>query len=154
MKILLFSIFIFSLSITDSSVPTFTFHVYETQIENVNDKISEGIFGVEVANLERIFESNYKIVDNEAGILSAGSSYTLRKPELYSIVGKIRRYYKKEIKRDSIKLEEYSRNYARVLTVANAIIVTDTNEFEMALKEAASAEIMSAIFSKAVLIYD
>lgn len=154
MKILLFSMFLISLSINDSNIPVFTFHVYSTKTDTENIDLPNNFFGEEVALLESVFEQKYKIVNNEAGILAAGSSFYLRKPELYSIVGKLKRYYKKQIKKDSLKFDELSGKYAQVLSVANAIVVADTEDFETALKEETNIEKISEIFCKAVLIYE
>lgn len=154
MKILLFSLAILSLSINDSNIPVFTFYVYSTTTDAGTPESHNNFFGEEVAALESTLEQNYKIVNNEAGILAAGSSYQLRKPELYSTVEKLKRYYKKQIKKDHSKLDELSEKYARVLTVGNAIVMADTEAFESALKEESSIETISEIFCRTVLIYE
>jgi len=154
MKILLFSLCLLAFSANDSNIPVFTFYVYSTPNDAEIPEVRNNFFGEKVAALELTFEQNYKIVNNEAGILASGSSYHLRKPELFSTVEKLKRYYKKQIKKDRSKFDELSEKYARVLTVANAIVSADTQEFEAALKEESNIETISEIFCRTVLIYE
>lgn len=151
--LLLFPFFI-SFIHNDNKVPTFTFHVYSIETELNKVEGNNNYFGSEVAKLESLFEQKYKIQDEEAVILSAGSSYKLRKPELYFIVGKLKRYYKKQIRKDDSKFDELSKKYARVLTIANAVVMSDTEEFKNALKAESEIENISEIFCKTILIYE
>jgi hypothetical protein len=150
----LLSLSLLSLSLNDSNIPVFTFYVYSTTTDAGKPEARNNFFGEEVAALESVLDQNYKIVNSEAGILTAGSSYQLRKPELYSTIEKLKRYYKKQIKKDHSKLNELSEKYARVLSVANAIVTADTQEFEAVLKEESSIETISEIFCRTVLIYE
>ena len=138
----------------NNQVPSFTFHVYSMYEKDVHLDIRRSEFGEKVGRLEAILEKNYKIVSENSGALSVNSAYKLRKPELYLTISRIRRYLKKQVKKDPSSLQGYSEKFAKVLTVANAIVAEDTHEFELALTTATDIEGKIRIFCNTVLIYN
>lgn len=138
----------------NNQIPSFTFHVYSMYEKDIHLDIRKSEFGEKVGKLEAVLDKNYKIVSENSGALSVNSAYKLRKPELYFAISKIRRYFKKQVKKDPSNLEDCSERYLKVLTVANAIVTEDTHEFELALDAATTIESKIKIFCNTVLIYN
>lgn len=131
----------------------FSFNVNQTT-ENVEvNNVRNSFYSDDVAKLEALFEKQYKIINQNSNILSSEPAFIIRKPEIYHAINSIRKHLKRKVRKDRLSVGESEVVYIKVLEVANAIILEDTKEFEMALSSS-SLEEKIEIFKSTNISYE
>lgn len=123
-----------------TSKPSYQWEFLSTTPSSFDDEVTKNggshEFGIYVACLKKMLEKSY--VTKEDVIPGDPMMRTIvNKPQIYYLVRKIEKYFKKEVDRNEISLDDASSQYAYVLKVAIALLsesAETTSPFEEHIK--------------------
>ena len=91
------------------------------------------------------------ISQNEVAPGTPGVRVFIHKPGIYQVYNKLEKYYRKSVRKNTIPIEEAQRTFNHVLNVVIALHVHETEDFELALKNAKGIENQIEIFKQTKL---
>jgi hypothetical protein len=125
---------------------------YTEEIEALNkSQLTNNFFGENAARKEKLFTDLYTY-QVPVGPGSPATKTVIRKPAIYMATKKLYKYYKKEVKSNSLSIKNASLEYENILNIALSTIHQQSEEFEDKLGDAKTPEELSDVFKVVALV--
>jgi hypothetical protein len=131
---------------------SYDFGSLEDELEAINSSnVRRHRMDMEVAKRLHLFEETY-VYYSEAAPGAFSDKKVIRKPVIYKSIGKIDKYFRKQVRTGEITNGEASDELSAILDTAIILFYYDTDEFDQLLKGASSVEEEVRIFRKVKLV--
>ena len=136
---------------TENTVFCYRYCVSEESLSTINiNDLSNHYLGVGIARKLHLLKDTYTYVEPPSPT-SPGEKTVIVKPSIYNSLLKLNRYYKKQVKKGEMSVEEASEKLNHYLDVALSVFIEDTDTFEDKLRKAKGPDEISNVFSMVVL---
>jgi hypothetical protein len=128
------------------SVELFSFNRYTSENTSNSNQDIEALLNEKLQVLNNTYTYTTPIAPGNPGLKTV-----VRKPVIYSVVMKLEKFYRKEIKEGRLDEEEARLAFLKTIDVALSAFYCDTEKFESTIKSTKDIRVVAQIFQQAIV---